>query len=181
MSVQQDFTKPTPPRAARDIDATFQCSDNVIYIHNQNSRRRAYTLWIVAAFLVIFPLIRAFVPGRVWFAFDEPGAWGWFGLVVYLFAIFACISAVFEWSTIRIDLVSGQIAKEGRWGPFRSRRTTSIKEFDQVALEHDDNITVELVGSQRLQIVWRRSRAESIRIAREVAAHMKLPVVGDDE
>jgi hypothetical protein len=180
---QDELTKPVPPYRSRRGAASFECSDHLIFIRNQNSRSQAYMGWATAAFLLIFPLVRASVPGRAWFAFDEPGVAGWFGLFVYTFAVFACISVGFRWSTIRVDLASHRIVREGRWGPFRSCRTAFVNEFDRVAVKTDSDhvTTVELVGLHRLQIVWGRSRAESERLAKEFAARTGLPMVGGDD
>lgn len=180
---QLNFTNPIPPHGGRDRDASFQCSEGAIFIHNQNSRSQAYMGWATAAFLIIFPLVRARLPGRAWIAFDEPGAAGWFGLLVYVFAIFSCVSIGFWWSTIRVDLVSRRIVRDRRWGPFRSCRTALVEDFDRVVLESDSDgvTTVDLVGSQRLRIVWGRPRAESIPLAKEVASRITLPLVGVDE
>jgi hypothetical protein len=40
---------------------------------------------------------------------------------------------------------------------------------------------VELAGLQHMQIVWGRNRKESVRIAREFAARVALPVAGETE
>jgi hypothetical protein len=178
-----ETTKPILPYAGRDTDASFQCNENLIYIHNSNGRLHGYIGWTIAAFLSVFPLVRAFVPGKTWFPFDEPGAAGWLGLVVYLFAVFACISAGFWWSTIRANLKTGQVERTSRWGPFRRHTIAPLTAFSEVRLERDSDgdTTVELAGLQQIQIAWGRNRKESVRIAREFAARVSLPVVGETE
>jgi hypothetical protein len=178
-----EMTKPILPYAGRDTDASFQCSESLIYIHNSNGWVHRYLVWAIAAFLIAFPLVRAFVPGRTWFAFDEQGARGWFGLAVYLFAVFACISAGFWFSTVRANLETRQIERTSRWGPFRTHTVAPLTAFEEVRLERDSDgdTTIELVGSQRMQIAWGRNRRESVRIAREFAARVALPVAGETE
>lgn len=168
------------PDAHNDMRESFRCTEHLISIHNSNGRTHRYLVWGSAALLIVFPLVRAFVPGTIWFAFDEHGAGGWFGLIVYLFAIFACISAGFWWSTIRMDLKTLQVEHTRRWGPFRTQTVVPLTAFEQVKMERDSDgdITVELVGSQQMQIVWGRTRTESVRIAREVSARTSLPLVG---
>jgi hypothetical protein len=56
--------EPIPPYAGRDTDASFQCNENLMYIYNSNGRLHAYVGWTIAAFLIVFPLVRVFVPGR---------------------------------------------------------------------------------------------------------------------
>ena len=65
-----------------------------------------------------------------------------------------------------------------------SRRATEHGADDLVKLERDSDgdTTVELVGpSQQMQIALNRGRKESIRIAREFAARVAQPIVGEDE
>src|SRR5262245_27736794 len=89
---QTDMTKPILPYVRPDSDASFQCNGSLIYIHNSRGRMHAYIGWTIAAFLIVFPLVRRFLPGTTWFVFDVPGTGGWFGLFLYLLLIFSCIS-----------------------------------------------------------------------------------------
>jgi hypothetical protein len=134
--------------------------------------------------LIIFPLVRALLPGRPWFAFDELGAAGWFGLFIYLFTIFGCVSATFWWMTVRIDLTTGQIERKSRWGPFTSHKIARLTDFKEMRVKRDGDggSDVELVGTESMQIVqgWRQSRKESLQIARKLAAHIGMPLFGDD-
>jgi hypothetical protein len=47
--------------------------------------------------------------------------------------------------------------------------------------DSDGDTTVQLAGSQQMQIVWGRNRKESVRIAREFAARVSLRVAGETE
>lgn len=180
---QTDSAKSILPYAGSDTDASLQCNEDLIYIHNSNGWVHRYLVWASAAFLIVFPLVHVFVPGDAWFAFDEPGAGGWFGLVGYLFAVFGCISAGFWFSTVQANLKTRQIERTSRWGPFRTHTVTPLTVFEEVRLElnSDGETMIELVGSQRMQIAWGRNRKESVRIARQFAARVSLPVAGETE
>lgn len=176
-------TNPTSPAARRDADAPFLCDESLIYVHNSKGPTHRYGVWTLAALLAVLPLVRAFLPFQSWFAFDQSGIAGWFGLLVYVFAIFACISAGFWSSTIRVDLKTRQLDRTSRWGPFRAHAVAPLAAFEEVRLERDSDgdTTVELSGSQRVRLVWGRSRQESVRVAREFAARVSLPLSGEND
>ncbi len=177
-----ETTKLILPYARPDTDASFQCNEGLICIYNSHGRGHAYFGWTIAACLIVFPLTRTFLPGTTWFAFDERGAEGWFGMLAYLFTIFACVSTGFWWSTVKIDLRASQIERRSRWGPFSRRTVEPLSVFHTLRLSrYDGDNTVELEGSQNMQIVWGRKRKETVRIARELASRVSLPLVGEDE
>jgi hypothetical protein len=77
---RSESTKSIVPYAGGDTGASFQSSDDLVYIHNSNGRLHRYIAWTLAAFLIVAPLLRSFMPGTTWFAFDEAGGGGWLGL-----------------------------------------------------------------------------------------------------
>jgi len=177
-----DPSKPVLSYADRETDASFQCDGRMIYVYNRRSRLEAWLAWVVAAGMVALPFVRGHLPGRTWFIFDEPGIGGWLGMILYGLAVFCLIALGFEWSTIRVDLETGQVERTTRWGPFTGRATAALAAFERVVVKDlsDGDFVVELVGAARMEVVSHRGRMESRRMAQEFARWVSLPVdLGD--
>jgi hypothetical protein len=162
---------------------TFQIDGDIIRITNCHPRGQSITLAVIAALLAIAPLIRPYLPEDSYFAFEDGNG----GLALWLLGIFACVSAAFWWSVVDIDPKAGEVAIRRRWGLFRSQFRGALSSCSAVAVREDDDgrcsIYLECTAPKRglefnngKALVWGRDSAETERIARRIAEHLKLPL-----
>lgn len=185
---KRDPTRSTLNYAQRDTDSWFQCNEHAIHLHTGRALFISCIGWAMAAFFLFLPLVRTLIYGDEFLDFDGTAKARWFGLFIWLFVIFLCVSAGFQWSTVRIDLSARRVTRTGRWGPFRGTLSEPLHKFDRVVLESDSegSLRVELRGSsdECVLLLSEHSRRESIHVAQEVASRLGLPVLGfnpDDE
>jgi hypothetical protein len=177
-------SKSTLNYAQRDTNSWFQCNQDTIHIYTSEPRWSSYVLWAIAAFFLFLPLVRTLVYGDEFL--DSRGTWParWFSLFIWLFVVFLCVSAGFQWSTVRIDLSVRRVTRTGRWGPFRGTVSEPLHKFDRVVLESESegSLRVDLRGGEDecVLLLSEHSWRESVHVAQEVASRLGLPLEGYD-
>lgn len=173
--------KPIVPYAGPDTDAPLQCDGRTIHIRNRYRIGDACMGWAIAGFLIMFPLIRRYLPGRAEFCFDAPGAAGWFGGVIYLGVTYLCGTIGLRGSNVCIDLATRAVSEDSWWWPFRRRTNGRIYALSHICIQdwsdsESDHAWVELVGSRSWNVIWGHSPKENVRLAGELAKYLQLPL-----
>jgi hypothetical protein len=177
------FGRRAPPwgEAMVLMEPSFRVDGGVIRITNCHGRGQAIALLVIAAALAVLPLVRPYLPQETYVAFEDGDA-GW---ALWLFGIFACLSAAFWWSTVVIDPKADEVVIRRRWGLFCSEWRRALSSFSAVVIREDDDgrVSVYLEGpaanngleiNSNKALVWGRDKAEAERIARSVAERLQL-------
>src|SRR5262249_19277734 len=160
---------------------TFSIDVGAIHITNCHGRGQSRALIVIAAILAILPLVRPYLPKDIYLSFED-GTSGW---ALWLFGIFACLSAAFWWSTVVIDPDADEVASRRRWGVFSSVGRRALSSSTVVAVREDDDgrVSFYLEGpashsgleiNSNKALVWARDKEEAEKIARSIAKHLRL-------
>ena len=160
----------------------FQIENDVIHIANCHGRGHTIVLIVIALFLTIVPFFRSYFPKDSYFAFEN----GIGGMGIWIFGIWASLSAAFWWSTVEMNPKTDTILIRRRWGLFVSTIRKSISSFHAITVNGDgdgDRACIYMVqrsGNHGFEanyskaIVWGRSRDETKEIAHRISKHLQL-------
>jgi hypothetical protein len=163
--------------------ATIRLDGSVLHVVSSHGRTHSIVMILSASVLMVLPFVYKYLPDG--FIEIEKGQEPW---MLYLFAIFACLSAAFWWSVVTIDPKADQVLIRRRWGLWCSERRRSLSSYDRVTLraDSDGDVSVYLENSNVRDwsietnndkaIVWGRPYDEARVIATVVSKHLAYQI-----